>query len=505
MRVGLLMFLYLAMQVVGAEVWSYRIGEIELTKALQKRGKTKVQELKSGKREWLGRKVEKPEFESRFFEKTGSWRDCSKILGGIAGKGEFEGQGYFEMERGQLVVRAKRVWHEDFAEVIWKLRPRLVRVKAAVYSVRGRDGKEILTVPKEGKLKGELEVLISPDQMGKGRSADGKLKMEGEAVIGRLENEVVIRGSITSDLAGAVFSLKTRMIVPIGLPWVHEIGSLDRKERLLLVVTPEIRLSDGTRADEWVEKEEGGTFLAKERLARLRSLHAAKGFDGMDDENGTLWVPPNFIDFISTPIKRMGPFAIRKIGKKRLSEFQTDDPGLRKLGVLYNLSEVIHKNGVIVEDENFVVINEAGTKLFTKLGKEDFSLLRGIVKASWKDVMPTFRVKFEQVGKGGEILKRLEIQIMPGGAGVVSLGDDLKAELELQVHNESEAIEVRVGLTETGGDLEKASFELGAVLRNGVPRVVQKSMEEETTEWRMTVSVLEVGKAVDEILKKGER
>lgn len=502
MKLDFLLFLYLSIRVFGGEmeVRSYRVGEAELIRAHQE-GKTVLA------KDWLGEVVEKPGFESRFFEEGKIWRNCSEMLGEIIGEEKFEGQGYFDRERKQLVVRADRKGHERLAEKIWSIRSRSVWLEVAVYSVKGVPKAGISTVPKDAKLLGEVGTLMMPGIAATAGTKDGKLKMASEVVIGGLENQVELRFTVESQLEGAAFAVQTGSMVPIGMPWVFEVGSVNGAETVILVMRPDLMLMDGTRADEWILKEEGGAFLGEERLARLRAREVKNVEDAeeRDGEVRRLWVPPTLIDFVNTPVTRMGPFEIRKAGGKRLEEFQTDEPGLRKLGVMYDIAEVFQMNGIVVREEDFVIINEAGTKLYAKLSDQDFSLLKGIVMASWKDRPTAFGVVLEQRGANGEVFKRLGMQLMPGRLGMVSLGEDLKARVEAQIDGDGGFIEIRVTLTETEGDLEKASFKTGATLMNGVPRVLQRSFEEETREWRTVVTILEEGKVVDEYLKAGQK
>ena len=103
--------------------------------------------------------------------------------------------------------------------------------------------------------------------------------------------------------------------------------------------------------------------------------------------------------------------------------------------------------------------------------------------------------------KTGKVLRKLGIPLMLGQAAKMTLGDDLGLEVEMQVDRAGDIAELRVNLSEQGGDLKEPSFNSGFYLPVGRPSVIQSSVEDgETRRWVATARTKVLGREIDLLL-----
>lgn len=175
-----LLWFALLIPVMGEEleVRLYRVSEAEIQKAHQARG------LKANADDFFG-EVVKPEFESRFFDGEGSWRNCAKRVGEILQDKNFEGKAMMNSKRGVMVMKADSVAHLNFESVVKKFFRRKIRVSARVFLVpeksSGLQAGGLAKIPEDWKSLGELSLAAQLVADGKGSTPDGNLSLEFEA------------------------------------------------------------------------------------------------------------------------------------------------------------------------------------------------------------------------------------------------------------------------------------------------------------------------------------
>jgi len=298
-----------------------------------------------------------------------------------------------------------------------------------------------------------------------------------------------------------------------GAPTTVKLRSLDGKKTLVAVMTQEQVLSDGVLFDEWISKEEGGAFLREERLARPKKVEDAVGVE-IAEGVMRFSLPESFFGFVHiTPSHGYegDPFEERKAGEHRLLGVPVDEanyPGMKKYRdeVFYDATDFLRKNGVSFREGDYALFGETKSMLFVKAPKVKLELIEGIVLAACGGAFRLIRVDFTQVESAEKVDgKRLETGefslvrkvgslVLPGQIGEVRLGEDLAFELEAQFDGQDQVVEMRARLTEDGGDLEKASFKTRAILKVGVPVVVQQVRKgDKWMAWVVTAEILEAG------------
>ena len=446
--------------------------------------------------------VEKPGFESRFFEGGGSWHDCTKRVAAILRDEEFSGTALMDRKMGKLVMKAEEADHEDFATMVRVELPRQLRLKAAVYGVPGVvSGMRSVDFFKEDegtKLLGEISLVALPGQPGQAQTAGGELKVETEMQIDANDGIAEIRATISGRPRGVEFSMKSGFAIPLGMPWVVELGSVTGGKSLVMVVGVDSILLDGTREDAWVLKEEGGEFLRERRLRGIKSFELPK----QEGEFREYAVPPTFFTFIGGG----NPFAGEpKVGGGRLTDemlaYQREYKELARAGLVYDIEFFLKQNGISFREGDFAFYSKLRGMIYAKLSVISQELLKGIVICGEPDSPRMIRFDFEQVDGKGTILQKLGGLALPGQTATVSLGEDLKVELEAQIDANDSIVETRFKLTESGGDLERPSLQTGVVLQNGISSVVQTAFSGERKSWRLTATIVAVEDVVGSYLE----
>lgn len=508
------------------EVRSYRVGLSVIGEAY--REAVEDYEIEYHRNDWLGEVVQEAPFESRFLQGVKKMRNCSKRVGRLLGRKEFKGSAVYDVEGEQLVLKAGEDAHEEIAAELGDRFPKMIRTEVEIYSVPGvvRGKREMFWdgPPKGAKMLASLSCLHLPGQPYSTKVGKWDLEMEGMATIDVESVYVESAATWKVGFPEAHFSWKTAFAIPLGIPWVHEVGSVDGKKTVLAVMRHDLMRMDGTLFDEWVLKEEEGAFLREERLKTV-AYRAATGGLPVDDKRGfrAYSVPPTFEMFMneSGSDGNGEPDPFDTGGRNEDLEapiYKGEHPELENVGKagLYDCEGLLKRNGVSFQDGEFAVFKKKESKLFVKLSRENQELLEGIIRSPGFSEPRSIRVDFLQVElkEGGErwkqgdgkVLRKVGMNLLPGQSGAVTFGDDLGLELESQIDANDKIVELRVTLSETEKDLKRPSFKTGATLQNGVPIVIYESRQGgKRMAWVVTAHVVSMDEVLDGYLKGEER
>jgi hypothetical protein len=380
--------------------------------------------------------------------------------------------------------------------------PKQLSFKAAIYEVPGVvSGMRSMEFSKgkEGtELLGEISVVALPGQTAQAQTAGGELKVETEIQIDMNDGIAEIRAIVEGKSRGVGFSMKTGFSIPLGMPWVVELGSVTGGKSLVMVVSVELLLLDGMLEDTWVLKEEGGEFLRERRFRGIKRFE----FPEQEGEFREYAVPPTFFTFIGGG----NPFAGEpEVGGGRLTDemlaYQREYKELARAGLVYDIETFLKQNGISFREGDFAFYSKLRGRIYAKLSVNSLELLEGIVIAGQPGLPRMIRFDFEQVDGDGAILRKLGGLALPGQVATVSLGEDLKVELEAQIDAYDSIVETRFKLTESGGDLERPSLQTGVVLQNGISSVVQTAFSGERKSWRLTATIVAVEDVVGSYLE----
>ena len=454
-----------------------------------------------GNSEWLGALVKKAPFESRFLDGVTLMRDCSKSLGQVLGMKGYEGVAVYDLEKGKIVVKGDELVHFEIEELFRYTVITSLRTEISVYVVPGvLPGKRSLVwegAPEGAELVTMLSCLHRPGQIFKARTGDGKLSIEGEVQIDVGLEYIDSRMSILADLPDGGFQLATGMSWLAGVAMVFELGSLDGEESIIAVVKQEMIMVDGSPKDEWILKEKGGAFLLEERLALFRK----KDVDGdlhLGDEVRRFAIHPTFITFVSSSgggdadDPDPDPFSAddgNQDKPRELPIYEGKDPVLIQLGVegLYDIKTLLAECGVQFREGDFAVLKKRESTIYVKLSEVNLELLMGIIAGPADRRPRMIRVDLVEIQggpeseadywkkEGAKISRKMGQLMLPGHTATLKLGPDLAAEFEGYIDDNEEIVEVRVKLSESGGDLTKVSLGTGLTLVSGKPVLVQES------------------------------
>ncbi|MDF1713574.1 MAG: hypothetical protein P1U90_15145, partial [Akkermansiaceae bacterium] len=458
-----------------------------------------------GKDDWLGEELKKVPFKSRFLKKGGRLRDCSDRVKELFAGEEVEIAAVYDFTGGKLVVEADEMTHLILADVLEKhLNCQMSTTVEVIVKEAGKE--ELLTVVSSLHHKGEEY---------EARSENGTFVIRGLADWER--DSFYIEGWVEwkSTIEGAEFELKTSLMTMRESSNRIELGSVEGKRELVVVVSQERAFVNGVRFEEWILKEEGGAFLKKEQLEGDgpvfgKSLSRKVGVRRFD-------VPPGFIDFITWDPDVSGvdpdPFAANdpeEAEVKKLSlPFGGEHPALEGMSryKLYDLAKLLRENGVNIREGDFAFYKANQSALLVKASVVDLELVDLIVQAyvlegKSKMIRLTFR-KFEAAGKFDQerleskdydILEMMGIEALPGKVATIRLGKDLILETQGHIDHRNEIVKVQVILSEEEQDLNRASFKTAITLGCGMPVVVQQVRKgKKWRAWVVTAEIVVVG------------
>lgn len=485
-------------------------------------------EIEYHRSDWLGEVVKDAPFESRYLQGVNKMRDCSARVGELLGRKEFKGSAVYDVEGEQLILKAGEDAHEELVAELGDRFPKMIRTEVEIYSVPGvvRGKREMFwdAPPKGAKMLTSLSCLHLPGQPYSTKVGKWDFEMEGMATIDVESVYVESSASWKVGFPEAHFSWKTAFAIPLGMPFVHEVGSVDGKKTVLAVMRHDLMRMDGTLFDEWVLKEEEGAFLREERL-KMVAHRAASGGLPVDDERGfrVYSVPPTFEMFMnesgSDGNGEPDPFDTGGgDGDLKAPIYEGEHPELENVGRdgLYDCEELLKRNGLSFQDGDFAVYRKKGSKLYAKLSKENLERLGGIIIGRGSNEPRSIRVDLLQVelkeGGGkwkpgdGKVLRKVGMNLLPGQAGTVMLGDDLAAELEGQIDANEKIVELRATLSEKEKDLKRPSFRTGATLLNGAPVTIYESRQGgKRKAWVVRANIVTMDEVLEGYLRGAER
>jgi len=252
-------------------------------------------DVREGWEKWLGAKVKKAPFESRFLKNARELRDCRKRVAEMFKDEEFSGMAVYDSGAGRFVIQASLHEHWVLQQLLMNRSQVMMRTEVAVYrvpEVQKEKSKVFGEVKRpEGELLSSVLCVHQAGQEFEVRAPDGLLEFKGEAQMDLLHRDIDLRLSLEAKLPLAQFSMKTGCALSTGIPMNYELGSLDGQSSVVLVLQSDFILIDGTLLDDWILKEEGAAFLKEERRAILGELDQANDWG---DEIRRFTVPAAF-------------------------------------------------------------------------------------------------------------------------------------------------------------------------------------------------------------------
>lgn len=470
--------------------------------------------------EWTGREMAKAPFESVLFQEGDLLRDWSDKVGKVLGVEQFEGQLTWNERLGRFVLKAELAVHEEFEMAMeGRFVTKMPRITVSIHSFEKRpewQGKTIWEMlPDGGELVGEISWLAMEGKGNRAVASQKKLVVEadlGFSMDERLEGAFKVK----SRLEGAVFSFDGRVDTMVGLPWVSELGSLDGRKTLFLVVGCEWVRSDGTAFDEWVLKEDGQSPLREERLRNAEGYEIE--FLRAEKEVRVYRVPGGSLAWLRQPLTNLpkdengdgNPFFDigKPVGIRPSPKYQGKHPVFKGVdrSDLVDLSPKMRETGVKIDGDQFVVLRSSTSRLYVRLDPKDVELLMGLLEVACSGPPRPILLEFElvesnrqltpmEVREGvGKTLRRVVSKVPMGSSGKLTLDGDLLLETEA-ISCDDGVIEVSALLSEVKGKREKPTFKSSLILKDGVPVMVYESrFEEGWWTWVLKGTVVELVK-----------
>jgi hypothetical protein len=509
---GLFLWVFLASCALAElEVRAYRIGEDELREIYENWTKNEWPTLKI---------VQKPGFRSRFLKQGAEMLDFTTPMRGFVGE-KFSGTAVLLPKEELLVMRAEVEHHEAFAETVGDQRSRMVRISIPVFKAATDQPFPSFYANRPDGVEevAQVTLLSNPGETARASSKDGFLTCELECQIDSNDDLLELRVDLTFDGGKQEsFSVKTGFTLPLGVGFLQEVGSQDRKTSLSFGVETELVTAEGKSFDEWIEKEEEGFFLREARLASFQKAGEIEDLPEVDEldakaEIGRFLVPPTFIRFIATTSAEDDPFTNEEKearGEEREEEgliYRGQHPELEKFGPgsLLDVSQLLRQNGLEFREGDFAVFHEESSQLIAKLPQVQMWLLEGIVgypdPASPRMVLIEFTLWESEKRK--RILKKISSVVLPGQAGEVSLGKKLACQVEAQIDSNDALIEMRLKLGRTKTLETSPMMKTGLALRSGTEMaVLEEVVNGKHRTWMVKARVIRVPEDVAAALSR---
>ncbi|MGC6459121.1 MAG: hypothetical protein ACON4R_12240 [Akkermansiaceae bacterium] len=481
MRTFLLFCLFSIRALHGAEkeVRSYRVDESALLRAHYSVYEDPFKDANSvdhSEQDWLGKVVKKAPFGSRFLKGKRKLRDCSVRVGEIIGEKSFDGQAVYDEEARLLVVKAGEKHHRSIRGALEHRLLSMIRTEVSIYRIPKVKAKmrPLLwkEAPKGAEFLTSLLFVHLPGQSVESLGAGGKVRIELETQIDSNDPVMENRMSLWGEFPEADFEWLSGFSWVEGVPLVQEVGSLDGKMSVCVVVEQSLILKDGTLRNEWILKEEGGAILFEERLADwLPKEHQ----DNDGEDSGTVvrrfTVPPTFETFLL-----------------RTYEGKAAKSGEKEEGSL-DIKKLLADAGIRFREGDSATFLRESSTLIVKVSEANMELVDLLVNAGRPGPPRMVRLDFWEVeggpedsdnfwkAEGSKISRKIGHTLFPGQPGTIRLGKDLALEAEVQIDANDEVVEVRATLSQLGGDLKKAAFKTGMTLHAGQPVLVHESRE----------------------------
>ncbi|MDF1713422.1 MAG: hypothetical protein P1U90_14375 [Akkermansiaceae bacterium] len=491
MRRLVLVWFALLFPVMGEEleVRMYRVGEVELLKLHRLLVPGEEEEREDSQGAWLGKPIVEPGFESRFMKEGKGWVDCSKRIEEVLLVKRFNGKALIFPKKDVMVMKAGAWEHESFAEIVSQHRNRKIQILAEVYAVpevkAGMRSIGFSKKPKDAELFGKISVTTLPGQLGKAKIKDGEMELEVQPFIDANRSILEARFTLSGELRGIKFRLEILPTGVFGMPWVHELGALDGKTTLLVVITPEFILEDGQREDAWILREKGGEFLRDKRLEQVEKWGEKK----QAGEFRELLVMPNLIEWLNKGDEKGA-------GWDELLVYREKKAELAGVGLVYDVRSLFEQNGISFRDGDFIVFSKFQNRIYGKLAVKEHERFERVIKVRDEEFTPLIRIDFKQVDRDEKLLKKLGITVLPGQVGRISLGENLSGRVEAQLDHINDRIEVRLSLTDLEGDQERPAIDFNGTLEKGKASVINVDVRDTLRAWKVTADVLSADQVI---------
>lgn len=468
--------------------------------------------------DWIGEQVEEAGFESRLIEKGDELRAGTKVVGEILMDPTLVGAAVYNETKERLVVRTGRREHRILARCLQVKLKTKAKVTAEMYSIPGVvTGKRNVLwrgVPEGGVKLGGVSVVSESREVFKVESEEGGFRLEG-VVNYRFKNEGMIRrkeGVVEINLAAgwsggeSQGSFKAGLVLLPGIPLSVELGSKDGVETLVLVVKVDLVLADGSPHDDWIQDEDGSSFLRKERAEYLTPLVREKEH----------W--PAFRRFVVGPgflndHERTSTLFDRSEGS--FDEFPPLFTGTFEEGEgaeLYDVRNMFTQGGLDLKEDELAVFNATNGTVWVTGSRRYWDLIEPVFRNAVCDFPMMVRTDFllvesdeeisaEGLKAGGfKVLKKVGALGPDWGRAKVALGEGVELEVKVELDRVNEEVEIEASLSKKGVALLQGSF----VLENGKAKVVQQSrVGEKWQAWVATARGLTIEGEIGE-LRVGE-
>lgn len=454
--------------------------------------------------DWLGPVVKEAPFESRFLEKAGELRDCSRRVIAMIGPQELKAQAVYDVDAECLIVKANEEAHWLLRLGIERERARMIQVTLSIYQLPGVKQKDqtgfLEKVPEKAKLLHELSWNSISGQSMVIQSDQGALQVESEIQWDAYDGYVGHILNLESTVPQAEFQWATFIAGITGANWIQEIGSLDGENTLFLVSRYDPVFSDGRLWNQWVEKEEGGFFLEEALLQRIRwrDPHGRIPGEGPNDGTRVFSVPPTLETFLMSDYgadPNKDPFAPQEENAAK------PQPSMK---------ELLKQNGVEFREGDFAFYRRGSCELYVKLSPENLEILYGIIQPMGTGPPEYPYLEMTEIDGGdfhnGKVLRRAVIPMFFGQIGRMQLGDDFLVEAEMRGDQWDRILELRLSLMKPGKEEDRPILNTALVAKLDQPIMVKSEKSEgKQRTWFAVIRNKVLEEELDAFLKKRDK
>lgn len=428
--------------------------------------------------------LEKAGFSSRFLKESKKLLDASKMIEAIVGQ-VFSGKAVYDKSGEQLVMQAEPEVHNVLGTLLRTYMALSVRTTVSVYDLGKSEENSVVWVssgpPSDARLLGSLSLAGIPGQSSSTKSDGGQLELEIETQYDTDFDLIENRFTFTSRLKDTSFSLMTGLNVPAGVYWICELARTEKGKRIALVIRQDYLTERGVSLNESFLKEEGGPFLADERIRELEK---------QDDPQPKVWDLSQPYQVFEVPLDLSGAL---------LPDRFTTHPSINSGKTpLEDFRELLEKNGIEFRDGDFAFRGlgggrQRGARLYARLTEKNLRLLDKIVQAARTQYPKTLHLRLSEGDKDGRVLRELFAPAYPGQTASFTWGDGLAIEVEGQVDDDDYLGELRATVSRGKDKDSRTLLKTGVTVEPGQPVEVYSSSDGENVErWFLGVEVVRV-------------
>ncbi len=454
-----------------------------------------------------------PLFKSRFLGLEDTLFDFSALFADVSDRKKGDSlNAVFNQTRGKLVFQGSERARMEI--VIRSLsgfdNETYVEVKLAVYDVPNRDLDKMRGLESElpRSAKKIEEALLTAKSGEKGKIETPEWRIECEPIAGGgsyVELRLDVRASFVIEGKSHQFEFMTGLAAADGVPSYLEIGAIGLQDRTaVLAVTTTQKFIDGTDArEEYLEEKETSSVIEE----ALNGLRRDFGYPSLSptQENGRVFmeiiVPPTFVSFISGSGgagSEVDPFASdNEVTQPKLKTFKKAHPLIRwrMAGRLMDLSDLMRRQGIKIQEDDFVVLNQ-GT-ISALLPPDQMELLLAITQGSGPDI-PSYvgfsitllesnePFTIDEIGETRVLrVNRLGLRARPGdkSTGILSSGaENLEVTLEPNIGARGSIIDLRLAYQYKVGKESQLTYETVMTVPAG--QAVLTAQHQHEGKWR---------------------